>query len=67
MRTTSWSAKVHDDQAGYEVADAGDVDGDGLGDVSVIGAPNQDSGEVRRQKTPSGGATYVLLSPNVCG
>ena len=46
------------DLAGYSVADAGDLDGDALGDV-VVGAIYQDIGG------SSGGAAYLLLSAGV--
>jgi len=44
------------DYAGYGVAGAGDVDGDGLDDV-LVGAPYADGGAA------DGGAAYLLLDP----
>ena len=44
------------DHAGYSVAGAGDVDGDGLGDV-LIGAYQNDDGGL------SAGKAYLLLRP----
>ena len=46
------------DQAGFSVSSAGDVDGDGVGDL-IIGANNADSG--------SRGAAYVVLGSDTIG
>ncbi len=43
-----------DDQAGWSVADAGDVNGDGVTDL-LVGAPNNNAGE------PYSGAAYVVF------
>ncbi|MCB9712267.1 MAG: FG-GAP repeat protein [Myxococcales bacterium] len=47
------------DQAGYAVGTAGDVDGDGFGDL-IIGAPSADPGAAS-----SSGATYLVLGDDV--
>jgi len=52
----SFVGEIAQDQSGWSVASAGDVDGDGLDDL-LIGARYNDQGG------GSGGKTYLLLSP----
>ena len=47
-----------EDQSGLVVASAGDVDGDGLGDLLISGPNNSDAGS-------EGGKTYLLLGSSV--
>lgn len=50
---TKYAGEGHGDRAGWSVADAGDVNGDGLSDI-VVGAPGNDTGG------NDAGAAYVL-------
>jgi len=50
--------EAEDDYAGYAVAKAGDMDGDGIGDL-LIGASGQDDGGT------NAGAVYVILGGNL--
>lgn len=62
LPTVRFLGAAADDRAGTSVAPAGDVDGDGHGDV-VIGAP----GALPNGSGGSGGAAYVVRGPFVPG
>jgi len=53
--TAVLTAEAEKDYAGSSVSKAGDVDGDGLGDL-LVGAPGHDGGR-------NAGATYLVLGP----
>ncbi len=55
-----WSGERSDDQAGRNLAGAGDVDGDGFSDV-LISAPPEDSGG------NASGSVYLVLGPTTGG
>ena len=53
----SFTAEAEEDEAGYPVAGAGDVDADGRADL-LIGATRSEIG------APAGGAAYLVLDPS---
>ena len=54
----TFTGEATSDQAGREVAGAGDLDGDGLGDL-LVGAPYND------ENATSAGSAYVLVAPSL--